>query len=227
MHKAVLHLNNENLDEVLKEYENLQRVIAKNQDLLFLKSITNVLEKCCLEQVNHLFETAQLAFKFAQHLNLTEKEKNDLVMLAKYHDIGKVNIKKSILTKPGKLNDHEWQEIKQHPLYSFQILNTMQGLDNVALCALHHHERFDGTGYPAQLAGTSIPLLSRIVSIIDTYEVLTSGRVYKKAVTKQEAIKEIVRCAGTQFDPFIVNEFINFLNKEKSITTAQKTQFCK
>lgn len=216
-------LNNENKIEVLNEYERLAEIVktnkstltltSKKKGILLLKAIDSVISDKSKEQINHLEKTAELASLFATELNLNSQNKRDLVLLARYHDIGKVNISKDILNKPSKLNDEEWKQIKNHPIYSYEILNTFPDLKEVALGALSHHERFDGTGYPAQLVGEEIPILSRVISVLDTYEVLTSGRVYRKAISQEDALAEIKRCSGTQFDPKIVNVFEKFITK--------------
>lgn len=217
------HIHEENLNEVLNRYNHTTANIGTYKSLLttpgmiILKAINDVIDTQSQEQVKHFEKTALLASLFARHLDLSAEEKHNLVLLAKYHDIGKINISQNILNKPSRLNDEEWEIMKQHPVYSYNILKAIPGMQQVAIGALCHHERFDGTGYPAKVSGINIPVLSRIISILDTYEVLTSGRVYRKAVSKAEALEEIKRCSGTQFDPTFVDLFIEFATKQNKV----------
>lgn len=229
--KIIKQLNDQNLTQVLKEYEEIVTTYKlqnnaeygqNKQGYMILKAIDNVISKNSREQFDHLEKTTKLALMFSEELNLNYKDKKSLVLLARYHDIGKININKNILSKPGKLNDEEWLAIKQHPIYSYQILSQFSGLQEVALGALSHHERFDGTGYPAKLAGNEISFLARIISVLDTYEVLTSGRVYRAPVSQKDALLEIRRCSGTQFDPQIVDAFEKFIIKTYGVELNQQ-----
>jgi putative two-component system response regulator len=131
------------------------------------------------------------------------------------HDIGKIGISDAILLKPGRLAADEFDEIKRHTLIGADLLTraavtlpSADYLDMAIRIARHHHERFDGTGYPDGLAGEAIPLAARIVSVADVFDALTSDRVYHKAISPAEAAIEIELCAGTQFDPVVVDAFI-------------------
>lgn len=232
IYKLVEQLNHENFREVVSEYNTLANLEVKKQkekrltsavsSRLFLIAINNVMEKQSQEQVTHVEKTAEIAASFANELNLSKQDKLSLVLIAKYHDIGKINISKDILNKPGKLNDEEWQKIKEHPTYSYNILSVFPSFEKVANGALAHHERFDGTGYPNRTVGKNIPYLARIISILDTFEVLTSGRVYKAPVSVNDALTELKRCSGTQFDPELVNQFTNFITKTHTQDDFQK-----
>ena len=137
---------------------------------------------------------------------------NDLEMLAMMHDIGKIGIDDAILKKPGRLTDEEYDIMKSHTTIGYKMATTIPEIEHIAYLILTHHEWYDGKGYPKGLKGEDIPLLSRIIAIIDAYDVMTHDRVYKKAVTKLEAIAELRRCQGTQFDPKLVDTFIDMIN---------------
>jgi HD-GYP domain-containing protein (c-di-GMP phosphodiesterase class II) len=127
------------------------------------------------------------------------------------HDIGKVAIPDDILHKPGPLSDTEWVLMRQHPVIGERILRVLQGLGSVARIVRHEHERWDGGGYPDGLAGEAIPLGSRIIIAADTYHAITSDRPYRAAKPHGDAIAELARCAGTQFDPQVTAALIGHL----------------
>jgi len=122
-----------------------------------------------------------------------------------------VTISDEILTKPKNLSEEEWQIIRDHPARGYTIASATEEFAPIAEEIFHHHERWDGTGYPDGLKGDEIPLLSRIISIVDAYDVMTAGRPYKNAMTKEEALKEIEECAGSQFDPELAENFIEMM----------------
>jgi len=144
-------------------------------------------------------------------MELSENELNSLELLAALHDIGKVTIDEKILNKPGKLTPEEWIEIKKHPDAGYRIAMASPKLMPIADLILCHHERWDGTGYPQGLKGEEIPLLSRMISVIDAYDVMTEYRSYRRPISKTAALEEIKRCAGTQFDPQIAQTFIELM----------------
>jgi len=154
----------------------------------------------------------------SEKLRLSEKEKNELVLLALCHDIGKMAIDPAILNKPGKLNAKEWQEMQKHPVIGYRIAKQNPKLAKIADLILSHHEKWDGSGYPQGLSGENIPLASRIIAIVDAYDAMTNDRIYRKALSKEEAITEIQRNKGTQFDPLIADVFIKILQKKKTET---------
>lgn len=172
-----------------------------------LSTIEHMLRETTQETEEHALRMATLAYELGEAMGLRERELGDLVLLARLHDIGKIAIPRSLLLKPSALSSEEWEEIKQHPEIGYRIAMTIPELRPIALAILTHHERFDGTGYPQGLRGEEIPLFSRILAVVDAYDVMITGRPYKSAVTPGEAIAELKRCAGTQFDPAIVEVF--------------------
>ncbi|OGW54386.1 MAG: hypothetical protein A2Z60_03595 [Nitrospirae bacterium RIFCSPLOWO2_02_42_7] len=137
-------------------------------------------------------------------------ERRNLEVLARgtlLHDIGKIGVPDSILWKPGKLTDEEWVEMRKHVEYGFKMLKSIHFLRDAALIVQHHHERYDGSGYPDRMSGDNIIIGARIFAIADTYDAMTTDRPYRKALTDRDAREEIKRCNGTQFDPKITEAF--------------------
>ncbi len=131
------------------------------------------------------------------------------------HDLGKIGVPESILNKPTRLTDEEYEVVKKHPLLGVQILEPIEFLRNVFPIILHHHERFDGKGYPSGLKGEKIPMEARVIAVADTFDAMTSTRAYRKALTAERAIEEIQRCRGTQFDPEIARLFVDIYDELK------------
>ena len=142
-------------------------------------------------------------------MHLPSEGINRLELLAMLHDIGKIGIPDQILGKRGALSDSEWDIMKTHPQIGYRIASNVTELSFVANEILHHHERWDGTGYPSRLSGEQIPVNCRILSVVDTYDAMTNDRIYRKACSKEDALSEIMTCSGSQFDPQIVDIFLN------------------
>ena len=156
---------------------------------------------------SHSERVSELAARIAVRLGL-DAEQTELIRLAtSLHDLGKLAIPEEILRKPGMLTEAERLVLQRHPRIGFQMLESL-GVDPVADWVLHHHERWDGTGYPDRLQGEEIPLGARIIFVADAYDAMTSNRVYRQRLTDEEAIAELISCAGTQFDPSIVAAFV-------------------
>ncbi|MGH1492860.1 MAG: HD domain-containing phosphohydrolase [Acidimicrobiales bacterium] len=150
------------------------------------------------------------AVLIAEEMGVSAADRDLLTWGAMLHDIGKLTVSPEILNKPGKPTDEEWQQLRGHPAASADMLAPLQGwLGDWMLAASQHHERWDGTGYPAGLAGTEISLAGRITAVADAYDVITSKRSYKKPMSSEAARQELIRCAGSQFDPDVVRAFLN------------------
>jgi HD-GYP domain-containing protein (c-di-GMP phosphodiesterase class II) len=147
-------------------------------------------------------------------MNIPEDLFYQVEVAALLHDIGKIGVPDAILKKSGSLTDEERAVINRHPEYSWSILRLFPGLEQASLYVLHRHENIDGTGYPAGLKGQDIPLVSRIISVIDAYDAMVSNRCYRKGLPPGEAFSRLVRSSGTQFDPEAVQAFIPIAEQE-------------
>lgn len=211
--ESVKNSTSQNIYECIKEVEEkvYRRKLLDKKSIR--SSITDSLIKSLQEKntetEEHTERVTTYAYSLGVKLNFKASELDELFLVAKLHDIGKIGINEEILLKPDKLTNDEFIIMKTHSEKGYRILQAMGELENVAKCVLCHHEKWDGTGYPLCLKEDEIPLISRIISIVDAYDVMTSKRPYKKPMTKESAIAELIRCSGTQFDPFLVNIFIN------------------
>ncbi len=189
--------------------------LAKRQQIssAVLNTLLKNLEAKSFETEAHYSSMQDVAHKIGKKIGLSESELNRLEMLIPMHDIGKINIPGEILTKEGSLSPEEWELMKQHPVTGFRIACAIEEFAHMAEDILAHHERWDGSGYPQGLKGKEIPLLARITAVADAYEVMTSGRPYKEPMTKEEIKAEFKRCAGTQFDPELVEIFLSVLEE--------------
>jgi two-component system cell cycle response regulator len=167
---------------------------------------------------DHLDDVAELARALAEGLGLEGDELDEVVRAAELHDVGKVAVPDSILHKPGPLDDTEWSFMREHTVVGDRILRAAPDLKGVARLVRASHERYDGRGYPDRLMGDEIPLGARIVSVCDSFQAMTTDRPYRPAVTREEALGELRRCAGRQFDPMVVEAFTRLIAERLGIT---------
>lgn len=153
---------------------------------------------------DHCEQVSQYARLAAERLALTDDEKHVAACAALLHDVGKIGVRRSVLNKPGPLLPEERAHVESHVRIGYDMLSEIPALEAVAEAVLYHHERFDGSGYPDGLAGNQIPVASRIVAVVDAYCAMLDQRSYKEAYSPARARAELLRCAGTQFDPVIV-----------------------
>lgn len=159
------------------------------------------------EMVAHGERTGRLAIDIARTMGLSDERTHLLEQAGVLHDAGKVFISREILDKPGPLDEAEWEELRRHPLMGFQLVCDVVP-DLVARIVLHHHEWFDGTGYPNALPGSKVPIEARIIQVADAFDAITSTRPYQPALPVAYALNELARCSGTQFDPAVVEATI-------------------
>jgi HD-GYP domain-containing protein (c-di-GMP phosphodiesterase class II) len=162
----------------------------------------------------HSTRLAEWGMRVGQELGLEEQALQNLEIAALLHDIGKMGIPDAILRKPGKLEADEYALMKKHPEYGWAVLRMLPGFERAALDILHHHESFDGKGYPAGLKETEVPIVSRIVSVIDAFDAMVSSRPYRKGLPFEEAVRRLILASGTQFDPVVVQCFLSFAQTE-------------
>ena len=187
-----------------------------------LISLVRALEETDPDTEAHVRRTREMGTALGRRIGLTDAQQTDLALLCLLHDIGKIAIPLEILNKPGKLTDQEWTVLRTHAEKGSDIVRTSDELKGIAEMVLAHHERWDGDGYPRGLAGTQIPILSRIISVVDAYDAMVNDRSYRKALTPEAAQAEIRDNAGTQFDPDLAREFLSMLAENPQIAVGEK-----
>ena len=160
----------------------------------------------------HAKRVTEFSLSIGSKLNMSESEMRDLYLGAILHDIGKIGTEEEVLNKPDSLNRHEETLVREHPLKGTLFIVGIENLSHIVPVILHHHEHWDGTGYPGRLKGEQIPLHARIVAVADAYEAMISNRSYREGLDKEVAVRELIKKKGSQFDPFIVDVFIECLN---------------
>jgi len=173
-----------------------------------LVALANALDARDRETAGHSARVTALAVRTAHQMGLDNERVRFIRWGALIHDIGKIGVSDAILRKPGALNDAEWAEMRRHPEIGYAILKNIPFLHPALDLVRYHHERCDGTGYPLGLAGETIPLAARIFAVADTYDAMTSDRLYRKARSRADTLAEIRQLAGAQFDPRVVQAFL-------------------
>lgn len=182
-----------------------------------IKTLISVINAKDRYTYGHVERVVVYGRMLAESLGLNESDKNILIYGAYMHDIGKINISKDVLIKKMKLTHDEWEVLKQHPANGVEIIKSVKSLNMIIPLIISHHEKYDGTGYPNNLKGDEIPYLARVLTVIDSFDAMTSNRPYNKRKTYKEAIEELERCSGTHFDPEIVKVFIKALKTNYNI----------
>lgn len=200
------------MKQVEEHFSALRRaVICSFNQLLDLKDLNTGV---------HSTRLAEWGLRVGQELGLSEDELQNLEVAALLHDIGKVGIPDAILRKPARLDADEYALMKKHPEYGWAVLRILPGFERAALDILHHHENYDGKGYPAGLKETEIPVVSRIVTVIDAFDAMVSSRPYRNGLPPEEAVRRLVESSGTQFDPVVVPCFLSFAQAEMAMVFA-------
>lgn len=211
---VVTYINN----KIYKKYENLLYVV---------NCLINTIEAKSPVTYMHTERVCLYALKLGRALNLSKKNLMLLKQAALLHDIGKLGIPDSILNKPDRLTDSEFEIIKNHPQKGYDILKGSKELEPIAKLILCHHEKYDGSGYPNGLAGDEIPYLSKIITIADSFDVITSKRPYKTPSSIETAAEELRKCKWSHFDGNMVDVFINILMKDNEIKDIMNSRIKK
>lgn len=206
----------------IKIGENISEIFKRAEDQMYknklfegpsmrgktVTAIISTLHEKNKREEQHSHRVSELCKKTGEALNLNETQIQELKMVGLLHDIGKIAIDENILNKPGKLSDEERSEINRHPEIGYRILSTVNDMTEIAQYVLYHHERWDGSGYPKGLKGDEIPFVSRIITIADSYDAMTSERSYRSALSEEVATQELQKNVGIQFDAELVSVFI-------------------
>ena len=222
------------IESAIKSIKQMQ--IIKNINIE-LKESQDKLEKAYLESIEVIRQTveardtytrghsdrvSEYSVLIGKKMGLSEDELHTLKIGGLFHDIGKIGIPDSILLKESKLSDDEYSQIKNHPAIGKHILSNATIFQDIIPIVFHHHERFDGKGYPSGLVGENIPLLARITTVADTFDAMTSKRSYRDSLPIENVIQEFKKCSGTQFDPKIVDIFLEILDSPQIIDIQNK-----
>lgn len=218
---------NVSVQDVLNEAEldlNIKKMLTNESSRSeSLSSLVRALEQVDQDTEEHVKRTRKMGIALGKRLGLSDTQLSALELLCLLHDIGKIAVPLDILNKPGKLTDAEWEALRSHPVKGYQIAIAAKELRPIAACIKYHHERWDGRGYPSQLKGEEIPVLSRIISIVDAYDAMVNDRCYRRALSPQVAMQEIKDNAGTQFDPQIAEIFLQLLSDKPKLMRGKKT----
>jgi len=174
-------------------------------------AIINTLHEKNSREEQHSHRVAELCKQLATVCKLSEREIEEINSAGLLHDIGKIAIQETLLNKRGKLTEEEFEEVRRHPEIGYRILSSVNDMADMAEYVLSHHERWDGKGYPKGLAGEDIPLQARMIAIADSFDAMTSERSYRYPISEAEASVELMKNSGTQFDPTLVQRFVNML----------------
>ncbi len=207
----------QSIEDILREAEDRmyrnKLIESRSIRSSFLLSLERTLREKSHETEEHTARLQQLSTMIGRGMKMSEAELDALNLLAALHDIGKIAIPSTILDKADNLSEEEWDTMKKHPEIGYRIALSTPELVPIAEAILAHHESWNGTGYPLGLKEEKIPLLSRILAVCDAYDVMVNGRPYRQPISKQEALRELQRCAGTQFDPQVVKLFVEKMSE--------------
>ena len=196
-------------DELSDTYEKLEKAYLDS-----IETLRYTVEAKDPYTRGHSDRVAEYSVLIGEKLGLSEQDLRTLRIGGLFHDIGKIGIPDSILLKESKLSDDEYSQIKNHPTIGAHILQNATIFQDILPIVKHHHERYDGNGYPSKLKGEEIPYFARIAAVADTFDAMTSKRTYRNAIPLEEVKEEIKRCEGTQFDPNIAETFLEILNTQ-------------
>jgi diguanylate cyclase (GGDEF)-like protein len=185
----------------------------------FIESLLKTLQDNDIESEEHTDMVLEISTLLGKEFNLSDDKLDELRLTAKLHDIGIVAMDEGLLEKTGRLDDFEWEIIKRHSEIGYRIASSSTILASISEYILSHHEWFNGNGYPRGLKGLEIPLISRIISVADAFSVMKTGRIYKDKMDTREAVDELRRFGGIQFDPLVVEKLIEILERQGEVST--------
>lgn len=214
------------LEAVEREREKLQKTNLRMEKMTFeiVEALVETIEAKDEHLIGHSKNVAHYCRQIAMTIGLNKEETQNLIWAAYLHDVGKISVDKTILNKPGALSYYERKQIEKHAELGAKIVEKIPTLKNIVPSILHHHEHFDGNGYPGQLKEMEIPLGARIIAVADAFDAMTSDRSFRNRVSVRKAIKELQRCKGTQFDPQIVDSFLKQFDPEFLDGDIEKVQ---
>lgn len=192
----------------------------QQQTLAMATSLVSLIDLRDRYTGGHSQRVAKYVRGIGVQMGLPDDETETIVFAASLHDIGKIGVPDHILLKQGRLDEEEFGWIRKHPEWGWLAIRNVNGFQEAALLVLHHHERLDGRGYPSRLHANEIPLGSRLIAVADSYDALTTDRPYRKARSHQEALAELQRCTGTQFDAEVVNAFCEATSLKQRVARA-------
>ncbi|MGM0760752.1 MAG: PAS domain S-box protein [Thermodesulfobacteriota bacterium] len=204
------------LNQVYRQADDLMYRDKLNRDInarsQIIKALMAALEEKDFVTSGHAHRLKELCVQLGQKINLASSQLSALNLLAQVHDLGKVGIPDHVLFKPGPLNEQEWEIMRQHPEKGYRIAQSTSDLAGIADLILRHHERWDGKGYPLGLAGEEIPIECRILAIVDSFDAMINDRPYRQAMSVEDALMEVKKCSGSQFDPYLVDRFLEIMS---------------
>ena len=214
-------------DDIQKILEEAELMMSRNQSLVskdlrgnLISSLQKLLEEKTEETIEHASRINTYATKIGTVIGLSTIELHELALLAALHDVGKIAIPDTIILKSESLTPDEWEIMRKHTEIGYNMTRSIPELAHVASKILHHHEWWNGEGYPDGLAGEDIPLLARIIAVVDAFDVMTSGRSYKKSLSREKALEELRNYSGTHFEPRLVDIFIQIQEEENPCITG-------
>jgi len=193
--------------DMLSSYESIVKTLVST-----IEAFTKALDMRDVISEGHSSRVENISTSIGKSMRLSNKELQELKLSSLLHDVGKVGISESILGKPGQLTDQEFFLVKQHPEIGEKIVSGIEQLKSVASTVRHHHERFDGSGYPDRIAGSEIELCARIIAVVEAYDFMRSDLSFRKSISVEDTLKEIRNGSGTQFDPKVVEHLMSTIS---------------